>query len=225
VRRVFAAALGAALSAWAQPAGNLGFTTRVSQALVGHFSKTHAQAPGLLKRWQEFAAAQKLPAFLPRLEGAAGREAEVLQDVNVFLNGIPYKSDQNHWRQLDYWATPAESVASNGGDCEDYAIAKYYLLKELGVPISRLRITYVKAIKLNEAHMVLAYYPRPGAQPLILDNLENTVRPASQRGDLVPVYIFNDDEVSVMNSTQRGKPSQLRTWLSLQQRLAEQGGM
>jgi predicted transglutaminase-like cysteine proteinase len=221
----FAAAACAALSAHGQAAGQLGFTTRVSAALAAQFGKAHAGAPALLRRWQEFAAAQKLPPFLPRLEAAPGREAEVLETVNVFINGVPYKSDQEHWRQIDYWATPAESVASNGGDCEDYAIAKYYLLKELGVPISRLRITYVRATKLNEAHMVLAYYARPGAMPLILDNLENAVRPASERADLVPVYIFNDDEVAVVNSAQRGKPSQLRTWLSLQQRLAAEGGV
>jgi len=65
------------------------------------------------------------------------------------------------------------SLASNGADCEDFSIAKYFALKELGVPIQRLRITYVKAVRLNQAHMVLAYYPEPDAVPLILDNLED----------------------------------------------------
>jgi predicted transglutaminase-like cysteine proteinase len=206
-----------------QAAGRLGFTVSVSPALAAQLGQRWPSAPPALQRWQQFAVAQKSGAFLSRLDGAKGKEAEVLLAVNEFFNrGIPYRTDQQHWQQVDYWATPAESLASNGGDCEDYAIAKYYLLKELGVPISRLRITYVKAIKLNEAHMVLAYYPQPEADPLILDNLENSVRIASERTDLVPVYVFNDDEVQVMQGNLRGKPSQLRTWLNLQERLAAQ---
>ncbi|MCX7143504.1 MAG: transglutaminase-like cysteine peptidase, partial [Proteobacteria bacterium] len=131
-------------------------------------------------------------------------------------------SDKAHWKQDDYWATPAESIASNGGDCEDYAIAKYYMLKELGVPLERLRITYVKALKINEAHMVLAYYAKPDAEPYILDNLEPGVKPASQRTDLLPVYSFNDDEVVMVQSRVKGKPSQIRQWLTVQERLLEQ---
>ena len=122
----------------------------------------------------------------------------------------------------DYWATPAETVGSHGADCEDFAIAKYYLLKELGVPLERLRITYVRALKLSEAHMVLAYYPRPDAEPLVLDNVDRRVRPASERTDLVPVYSFNDDEAVIMQGNVKGKPSQIRAWLSLQQRLIAQ---
>ena len=135
------------------------------------------------------------------------------------LNRIQFVDDQKHWGEADYWATPAESVASNGGDCEDFTIAKYFLLKELGVPISRLRMTYVKALKLNQAHMVLAYYPRPDADPLVLDNLEETVRPASQRTDLVPVYSFNDEEVWIEARGRSGSPRQIRNWNSLLERL------
>jgi len=94
-------------------------------------------------------------------------------------------------------------LASNGADCEDFSIAKYFALKELGVPIERLRITYVKAVQLNQAHMVLAYYPAPKDEPLILDNLENGVRPASERTDLVPVYSFNDEDVLL---ARQGRP-------------------
>jgi predicted transglutaminase-like cysteine proteinase len=182
-----------------------------------------ATARGLLGDWINAARIQKQPpSFLQKLEREKGREAAVLQIVNDQLNRIPWKTDQSHWGQADYWATPAESVASNGGDCEDYAIAKYYLLKELGVPLDRLRITYVKAMKLNEAHMVLAYYPRPDADPLILDNLDRRVSPASERPDLVPVYSFNDDEALIIQSGLKGKPLQIRAWLSVQERLLAQ---
>ena len=115
--------------------------------------------------------------------------------------------------------TPAEMSASNGGDCEDYAISKYFLLKELGVPVERLRITYVKAISINQPHMVLAYYPSPGAEPLILDNLEDGVRPASERKDLVPVYSFNDEDDVIARDARKSNPLQIRAWHDLQKRL------
>ncbi len=120
-------------------------------------------------------------------------EREQVEAVNRFVDTIPYISDQEHWHQEDYWATPLEMIGSNGGDCEDYAIAKYFTLRSLGVPASRLRITYVEALQINQAHMVLAYYPQPGQEPLILDSLVNRILPASQRPDLVPVYSFNSE--------------------------------
>jgi predicted transglutaminase-like cysteine proteinase len=154
-----------------------------------------------------------------RREGPIG-EAELLLEVNLFFNRrMRFLEDPVHWSEPDYWATPAESVASSGGDCEDYTIAKYFLLKELGIPIARMRMTYVKAVRMNQAHMVLAYYPRPEAEPLVLDNLEDAVRPASQRNDLVPVYSFNDEDVWVEARGRSGSPRQIRNWSRLLERL------
>lgn len=95
------------------------------------------------------------------------------------------------WRQTDYWATPVESLIKAAGDCEDYALAKYFSLRHLGIPSEKLRITYVKALSQNQAHMVLTFYSSPTADPLVLDNLIGEIRPASQRKDLLPVYAFN----------------------------------
>ena len=122
-------------------------------------------------------------------------ESHKLELVNRFFNSLPFVSDQEHWGKMDYWATPTEFLATNGGDCEDFAIAKYLTLREIGVPAERLRITYVKAMTLNQAHMVLTYYPTPDAEPLVLDNLQPDIKPASQRQDLIPVYSFNGDNL------------------------------
>lgn len=136
-----------------------------------------------------------------------------LQGVNALWNKVPFYSDQEHWGVPDYWATPVEMMASNGGDCEDYSIAKYFSLKELGIPLESLRITYVRSLKLNEAHMVLAYYPTPDADPLILDNLNGKLVPASERNDLVPVYSFNDEDMWLAGGASfKGKSSQIRLW-------------
>ena len=123
---------------------------------------------------------------------ALQQEREKLELVNDFMNRTPFVADAQHWGKEDYWATPVEFLSTHGGDCEDFSIAKYFALRSLGVPDEKLRITYVKEIVVyNEAHMVLAYFPAPDAEPLVLDNINKTIRPASTRTDLVPVYSFN----------------------------------
>jgi predicted transglutaminase-like cysteine proteinase len=121
------------------------------------------------------------------------REPEKLHAVNDFFNDMRFVSDAEHWGRDDYWATPLETLASNGGDCEDFSIAKYFTLREMGVPPERMRLTYVKAVELNQAHMVLTYFETPDADPLILDNLVREIKPAARRHDLLPVYSFNAD--------------------------------
>jgi len=119
-------------------------------------------------------------------------EREKLELVNNYMNQTPFVSDLQHWGKEDYWATPVEFLSTNAGDCEDYSIAKYFALRALGVPDEKLRITYVKELVIyNEAHMVLAYFPSPDAEPLVLDNINKSIRPASARTDLLPVYSFN----------------------------------
>ncbi len=207
----------------AQTFPELGFTTRVSAALVSQYTRRFGPpTPDRLAQWVGFAREQKIAPFSDRLESARGREAELLQSVNDAINKrVKWLDDTVHWGAEDYWATPAESIGSAGGDCEDYSIAKYYLLKELGVPLARLRMIYVRALRPKvQAHMVLAYYASPDAEPLILDNIDPRVRPASQRTDLEPVYSFNDDEVQMAKGGLRGKPSQIRMWLSVQERLS-----
>jgi predicted transglutaminase-like cysteine proteinase len=197
--------------AFGQPRSERGYTTAVSERLIEVYSRRFGpEARARLEAWKRDAAQRKR---------SPGQEAILLADVNRMLNGVRFVDDNAHWGEADYWATPAESIGSNGADCEDFSIAKYFLLKELGVPIARLRLTYVKSLKLNQAHMVLAYYPRPDAEPLVLDNLEDTVRPASQRTDLVPVYSFNDDEVWIELRGRSGSPQQLRNWRALMDRL------
>lgn len=206
----------------AQTIADLGFTTKVGAAFTAQYvRKFGAPVTERFTRWATFAKEQQAASFSRKLESAKGRESETLQVINDEINRqIKWFEDKVHWGVDDYWATPAESISSAGGDCEDFSIAKYYLLKELGVPIGRLRITYVRALKLGgQAHMILAYYSRPDAEPLIMDNIDAQVRPASQRDDLDPVYTFNDDEVQMVKGGQRAKPSQIRAWLTLQEHL------
>ncbi len=118
-----------------------------------------------------------------------------LKDVNDFFNKIKYLTDPVHWKKKDYWATPYEFLGTGAGDCEDYAIAKYYTLRKLGVPENKLRIVYVKLLrrgtKYEQAHMVLTYYHKPSSTPIVLDNVNKKLKLASKRPDLRPVYSFN----------------------------------
>jgi predicted transglutaminase-like cysteine proteinase len=130
-------------------------------------------------------------------------DARHLREVNDYFNQVDWVWDIDHWGSEDYWATPIETLGSNGGDCEDYSIGKYFSLTSLGMDTSKLRITYVKALDYDLAHMVLAYYKTPSSEPLILDNINKTILPASQRMDLLPVYSFNGEGLWLAKSRSR----------------------
>ncbi|MFA0441764.1 sulfate adenylyltransferase [Vibrio sp. 10N.286.49.C2] len=158
-------------------------------------------------------------AVLSDLQGQP--EKVQLAKVNAFFNQLNFVDDIKLWGKKDYWATPLEFLGSNAGDCEDFTIAKYFSLLELGVSDKKLRLVYVKAIELNQFHMVLAYYETPRAQPLILDNLIGEIKPASKRNDLLPIYSFNGRNLWVMKTTQgklAGKSSRLKLWNDLRSR-------
>jgi len=151
-------------------------------------------------------------------------EKEKLKKVNDFFNQrIDFVDDIVLWKVNDYWATPIEFLAQGAGDCEDYAIAKYFTLKALGVSEEKIRITYVKALELNQAHMVLTYFETPRSVPVVLDNLIPQIKPASQRSDLLPVYSFNGSGLwlaKARGSGQRvGGTERLSLWTDLTQRM------
>ena len=145
-------------------------------------------------------AAAAVKALQPLLAGSAGMdEAALLAAVNDFYNRrVVFTDDGAAWGVDDHWASPLETLEKGQGDCEDYAIAKYFSLMAAGVPAAKLRLVYVRAAiggpgGVVQAHMVLAYYVQPGGEPLILDNLIGEVRPASRRPDLTPVFSFNSE--------------------------------
>jgi predicted transglutaminase-like cysteine proteinase len=152
-------------------------------------------------------------------------EMDRLERVNRFFNRqLRFTDDTRVWQQVDYWATPIEALIKGAGDCEDYSIAKYFTLRRLGIPSEKLRITYVKALRLNQAHMVLTYYPSPSAEPLVLDNLINDIRPASQRQDLLPVYAFNAEGLYLPGSNSKKSDSKkLSRWQDLLKKMRAEG--
>lgn len=155
-------------------------------------------------------------------------EARRLTAVNNFFNQhVAYKDDQTVWGVPDYWASPLESLEKRAGDCEDYAIGKYFALASSGVPVSKLRMVYVRARLSGQsvAHMVLAYYSEPGAEPQILDNLRPEVLPASRRPDLTPVFSFNTEGLwQGVGQTPNGDPlARLSVWRELVDKVKAEG--
>jgi predicted transglutaminase-like cysteine proteinase len=122
----------------------LGFSRSVTRGLVEHFAARYG--PDSRKRisgWQEFvgftAAGRRLP----------GNDVALLGAVNIYFNRLPFVTDQAHWGVEDYWATPPAAIASNGADCRDFSIAKYFALKGLGVPSCRIASSSRRCTRMN----------------------------------------------------------------------------
>ena len=149
-------------------------------------------------------------------------EQSKLLTVNDFFNQLHFLNDSELWKKKDYWATPIEFLGANGGDCEDFSIAKYFTLLELGISDEKMRMVYVKAIELDQFHMVVAYYANPTSVPVILDNINDEILPADERSDLAPVYSFNGSHLWLMKERGRGQlageSSRINLWNELRSR-------
>lgn len=166
--------------------------------------------------------------------GAALPDEERLRQANHFFNRqIIFADDTTVWGQVDYWATPLETLGRGAGDCEDFVIAKFFTLRMMGLATDKLRLIYVYArtgtgaAAPRQAHMVLAYYATPDAEPLVLDNLVGDVRPASRRPDLSPVFSFNTQGIFAGTSGTVVAPAQgagrLSRWEDLLKRARAEG--
>ncbi|WP_152057626.1 transglutaminase-like cysteine peptidase [Aliarcobacter butzleri] len=168
------------------------------------------------KKYNKFAK-NRFVALNKLLEKIKNEDVQTkLEKVNDFFNNAKYSSDQKIYGVSDYWATPIEFLARDEGDCEDYVIAKYFALEYLGVPTSKMFLSYVKVKKSNEAHMVLSYFETPTSEPIILDSLKKVILPASKRDDLTPVFNFNP------NILKGNKTAAHKKWDTLIQNYKEQ---
>lgn len=175
-----------------------------------------------LKQWQQLLLAIK----------SKDEKQQIIEVNNFFHQSFSYKTDQELYGQNDYWATPVEFFGHGLGDCEDWVIAQYVSLRQLGVADEKLRLIYVRASiggphsSVSEAHMVLGYYATPNAQPLILDSLISDVLPAAERTDLKPVFSFNAEGLWAGQGSQRAKTSptaRLSPWRDALQKMNAEG--
>ena len=143
---------------------------------------------------------QELIKLLNKLDKES--ELKKLEDINDFFNKINYNTDLKVWNKKDYWASRAEFLNIANGDCEDYVIAKYFSLRQLGLPAEKIFLTYVKAIKYRQSHMILTYFKSKGSVPLVLDNINTKILPSTKRRDLRPLFSFNGEKIYM--AKQRG---------------------
>ncbi len=133
------------------------------------------------------AAAQALVAIVE--SSARASRAEQIRLVHDAVNRRPYREDLEQFGREDLWQSPL-AFAARGGDCEDFAIAKYFVLTLLGVPPSELRIAVLTGAANGEVHAVLL--ARAGGQWQVLDNREDEPRPLSFYEDWTPQYAVSE---------------------------------
>jgi predicted transglutaminase-like cysteine proteinase len=213
------------------------FVVGVCSIAIGLASASGFDIERLLARFQQLGgSAATLQDWKRLLDDAntLAAPADKLRRVNEFFNRrVQFADDREIWGQSDYWATAMETLAKGKGDCEDFTIAKYFTLLNAGVANEQLRLVYVKAriggpeSAVVQAHMVLAYYATPDAEPLVLDNLITEIRPASRRPDLAPVFSFNSQGIweGAVGSGARaaGDIGRLSRWQDLLLRARQEG--
>ena len=165
-------------------------------------------------------AAKRLNSLLMMMEELNdSSEDQIAMAVNRFFNQLEYRSDIKTWNKSDYWASRLEFLGRGQGDCEDYAVAKFLTMIQLGVPAKKLFLTYVKAVGYQDvAHLVVTYYKKPGTVPFVLDNYNKQILLATQRPDLIPVYSFTAKDLYIQKQHGLGKRVNrklLKTQLSL----------
>jgi predicted transglutaminase-like cysteine proteinase len=224
-----------ALSPWLRPLYR--FSERIRSVFLSTLLVTASIAAPDLDKMQNLAqqqygqrAAETVVAWRRLMEEARSLpDADKLNKVNTFFNRrILYKTDMEVYNQEDYWATPLEFMGHGAGDCEDFAIAKYITLLMLGVKNETLRLVYVRFKTGNTApiaHMVLGYYAQPTEEPVILDNMITSIRPASMRPDLTPVFSFNSDGLWVGGATTSSADptARLSRWRDVLERMRQDG--
>lgn len=123
-----------------------------------------------------------------------------LSHINTFMNNSFPELDNNTYEIDDYWATPKEFLIIGHGDCEDYTIAKYFTLLELGLKKENLYLAIVQVKNEKGLHMVLLYSENKNESPLVLDNLSFRVIPLNKRTDLIPKVAFNEINSYTLNN-------------------------
>lgn len=127
-----------------------------------------------------------LSAFVEEHENRS--EIDKIRAVNAFFNGRPYVPDAARFGVHDVWQSPISFVSGGGGDCEDYAIAKYVMLRQLGFADEGLRIVVGIDEVRNNVHAVVAVLLQDADEFVVLDNLKEDVGHAARLQGFDPKY-------------------------------------
>lgn len=131
----------------------------------------------------------------------------VLAEVNQRINATPFVTDRTNWSASDYWASPRE-FAERGGDCEDFAVAKYFELRALGFSADALRVVVVVDDVRQVRHAVLMV--ELAGEVMVLDNLYDNVMPASSMSHYRPLMAMNETSWQLAAPALRQAPTTAR---------------
>jgi len=173
--------------AWAQQ------SSRIERAFFGGES-AQSHDIGHLTFWADLILRERAEATAFSNLAAPGatwalNPRALLAGVNAAINSAAYVDDQDNWGVADRWQTSRE-LAERGGDCEDYAAAKYFALRAAGAPAEALLIAVVTDEATGQRHAVLMVRLPEGA--VVLDNLHDDVRSASSFAHYRPLMAMNE---------------------------------
>jgi predicted transglutaminase-like cysteine proteinase len=145
-------------------------------------------------------AAQRLIDISAEGVGRSGRARVGL--INRAANlAISPVNDEMQWGVADHWSGPFETLLSNRGDCEDFAILKYAALLEAGIPKRDVKIVILKYFFPNEDHAAVA--ARVDGQWLMLDNRTLTLVRDTDVTRAIPEFVLDHDGVKRFNWASR----------------------
>ena len=144
--------------------------------------------------------------FVALVDGAQAREGRARIDlVNRTINAaIRYTSDYVQHGVADLWTAPLATLASGRGDCEDYAIAKYAVLRAAGVPDTDLRLLLVRDRAVRQDHAVLAV--RDNGRWLVLDNRHAMLSETASLPQFTPLFALDHQGVSLFAAPYAARP-------------------
>lgn len=175
--------------------------------------RSQAAEPGFTAGGENFGPVDRPTWKNMEAQARHSEELELLRMVNGYFNQWRPQSDRNSWDSPEYWASPKEFIRKRGGDCEDYAIAKYFALRFFGLPADRMRIVVVRrmderGVAAPEMHAVLAV--RTATTWFVLDNNarpKDNIFPHTQyKGRFAPLYSMNERSAWVHGNAASGAP-------------------
>ena len=156
---------------------NISAFTKWTSAMDRFDAEMKNSASPAVKNWK---------SHLDGLKGLSQREQ--IEGVNNYINSVRYIEDSQNYHKSDYWATPLEFLVK-GGDCEDFAIAKFSGLRALGFSQDQMRVAIVHDNIKNVPHAILIVYTDTGA--VVLDNQDKRVEQADNVNRYRPIFSIN----------------------------------
>jgi predicted transglutaminase-like cysteine proteinase len=128
-----------------------------------------------------------------------------IEIINRNVNqAIRYVSDIEQHGLVDVWSSPLETLGTGIGDCEDYAIVKFALLRDAGIAEKDLKVLLVRDTAVRQDHAVLAV--RVDGRWLVLDNRRSNLSETRDLPYFMPLFAIDRNGVSLFAAPYAERP-------------------